>query len=152
MSKSFEILGQELILVCPSDWNKSMGFWRDALGMEVAADWSDDDHGAAALKFGDSHIVVAGHEEARDKEVGFSVEPGQTYLYVKVKGLDALVAHLKSQNIEILGGPVKTHWGPRIASAKDPDGVPVLFVEGDSDPALVAQFVRKGASTPLAGG
>ena len=118
-----------------------MGFWRDALSMEVAADWSDKEHGAAALKFGDSHIVVAGHEEARDKEVGFPVKPGQTYLYVKVKGLDALVAHLKSQKIEILSGPVKVHWGPRIASVKDPDGVPVLFVEGDSDPALLSQYL-----------
>ena len=68
-------------------------------------------------------------------------------MYVKVKGLDALVAHLKSKNISVLGGPVQLHWGPRMASAKDPEGVPVIFVEGEPDPALVARFSRDGAVT-----
>ena len=151
MSESFEILGLQFLLVCPSNWDKSMRFWRDTLGMEVAADWSDDDHGAVALKFGDSHIIVAGKEEVRNKEVGFPFEHGQPYIYVKVKGLDALVTHLKSLNIPILSGPVKLHWGPRMATVKDPDGLPVLFIEGDPDPAHVAQFLQEGASTPSEG-
>ena len=46
----FEILGLQHILICPRDWDESMRFWRDALGMPVAADWSDKDHGAAALQ------------------------------------------------------------------------------------------------------
>lgn len=145
MSELFEILGLQSVLVCPKDWDSSMGFWRDALGMEVAGDWSDDNHGAAALKFGSSHVIVAGQEEKRDKEVGFPIEHGKLYIYVKVKGLDALVTHLKSKNIPILGGPVQAHWGPRLATVKDPDGVPVMFVEGNPDPTLVAQFSRETA-------
>ena len=142
MSESFEILGMQSILICPKDWDNSMRFWRDALGMEVAGDWSDDKHGAVALKFGESHIIVAGQEDARDKDLGFTVEQGKIYLYVNVRGLDALVAHLKSQGMSIIRGPVKLHWGPRMASAMDPEGVPVIFVEGEPDPDLVKKFSR----------
>ncbi len=129
MSEPFEILGQEFLLVCPEDWDKSMRFWRDALGLEVESDWSDDSHHGVALKLGHSHVVVADHENIRDEELGFPIEPGKPYLYVKVKGLDALVAHLKSKNISVLSGPRKLHWGPRMASVRDPEGVPVMFVE-----------------------
>ena len=129
MSESFEILGLEFLLVCPEDWGNSMRFWRDALGLEVASDWSDDHHHGTALKFGKSHIIVADHEEIRDAELGFPIEHGKPYVYVKVKGLDALVTHLKSKNIPVLSGPLKLHWGPRLASVKDPEGVPVMFIE-----------------------
>ena len=142
MSRSFEVLELQYILVCPKDWDRSMRFWRDALGLEVAADWSDDSHGAAALEFGSSHVIVAGPDEIRDEEVGFPIEHGKLYLCVKVKGLDALITCLKSKNIPILGGPVQVHWGPRIATVRDPDGVPVMFAEGKPDPTLVARFSR----------
>ena len=128
-----------------------MHFWRDVLGLEVAADWSDDSHGATALRLGGFHVIVAGQEEIRDKDVGFPMEPGKYYIYVKVKGLDALVAHLKSKNVPIVSGPVQVHWGPNIVTVKDPEGVPVLFVEGNPDPALVAQFSRETASQLDAG-
>ena len=143
MAKSFEILGMQSILICSKDWDNSMRFWRDALGMEVAGDWSDDDHGAAALKFGESYIIVAGQEDVRDKEVGFPIEHGKIYLYVKVRGLDALIAHLKSQGMSIVSGPVQLHWGPKMVSVKDPEGVPVLFVEGEPDPVLVEKYSRE---------
>jgi catechol 2,3-dioxygenase-like lactoylglutathione lyase family enzyme len=142
----FEILGLQHILICPRDWDESMRFWRDALGMPVAADWSDKDHGAAALQFGDSHIVVAGPEDSRDHEAGFPIQPGRPYIYATVRGLDALVANLKNRGVPILSQPVKLHWGPRVASAKDPDGVPILFVEGEPDPALVAKSATKSSS------
>ena len=129
MSEPFEILGQEFLLVCPEDWHNSMRFWRDALGLEVASDWSDDRHHGVALKLGGTHVVLSDQEKIRDEELGFPIEPGMPYLYVKVKGLDALVEHLKSKNIPVLSGPLELHWGPRMASVKDPDGVPVMFVE-----------------------
>ena len=134
MSESFEILGLDHVFVCPRDWSNSMGFWRDALGMEVASDWSDDNYHGAALKFGSSHIIVAEQEKIRDQEVGFPIEHGKHYVYVKVKGLDALVTRLKSKGIPVLGGPVQLHWGPRMASVKDPEGVPVMFVEWPEEP------------------
>jgi len=140
MAETFEILGLQHILICPSHWDESMEFWRDTLGMQVAGDWSDENHGAAALRFGDSHLIVADQEDARDKETGVPIKPGQPYIYVKVRGLDALVTNLKSRGIPVLSDPVKLHWGPRIATVKDPDGIPVLFVEGEPDPALVAKF------------
>jgi len=145
MSKSFEILGLQYVLLCPKDWDRSRHFWQDVLGLEVAADWSDDRHGATALRLGGFHLIVAGKEETRDKDIGFPMEHGKYYIYVKVKGLDALVTHLKSQNVSILGGPVKVHWGPQIVTVRDPEGVPVMFVEGNPDPALVARFSRDTA-------
>ena len=143
MCESFEILGLQSILVCPQDWDSAMRFWRDTLGLEVAADWSDDRHGAAALRFGDSHLIVAGEEEQRDKDLGFPIEHGKLYMYVQVRGLDALVAHLKGKNVAGLHGPVQLHWGPRLVTAHDPEGVPIMFVEGDPDSTLVARFSRE---------
>lgn len=143
MPDAFEILGLQSILVCPQDWEKSMRFWRDTLGLEVAADWSDDRHGAAALRFGDSHLIVAGQEDERDKDLGFPVQHGKIYMYVQVKGLDALVAHLKNMNSSEIHGPVKLHWGPRLATTKDPEGVPIMFVEGDPDASLVARYSQE---------
>ena len=134
MSESFEILGLHHVLVCSRDWDDSMRFWRDALGLEVAKDWSDDNHHGAALKLGSSHIIVADQEEIRDEDVGFPVEHGKHYVYVKVKGLDALVTHLQGKNIAVLRHPARVHWGPRMASVEDPEGVPVMFVEWTEEP------------------
>ena len=120
-----------------------MSFWQDTLGLEVAADWSDDDHGAAALTLGNSHLIVAEQEKQREIDFGFSTERGRVYIYVQVRGLDALVAHLEDQNVRGLHGPVQLHWGPRLVTAQDPDGVPILFVEGDPDSDLVARFSKE---------
>lgn len=143
MSDSFKIIGLQSLLVCPADWDTSIGFWRDTLGLEVAADWSDDGHGAAALKFGDSHVIVAGKEKQRDEDLGFTVESGKVYTYVQVEGLEALVTHLKSKNIAEIHGPVQLHWGPRMVTVQDPDGVPIMFLEGAPDSTLVKRFAKE---------
>ena len=143
MSDSFEILGIHSLFVCPKDWETTMRFWRDVLGLEIAADWSDDGHGAAALRFGNSHLIVAGPEDERDEDMGFRMEHGKFYVYVQVKGLDALVALLKSEDVPELHGPVQLHWGPRLATTKDPEGVRVMFIEGDPDTTLVARYSQQ---------
>ena len=143
MSKSFQIIGMQSLFVCPRDWDTSIRFWRDTLGLEVAADWSDDGHGAAALRFGDAHVIVAGEEEQRNKDFGFPVESGKLYMYVQVEGLDALAANLRSKHNLEIHGPVQLHWGPRMVAVQDPEGVPIMFVEGDPDSTLVTRFSRE---------
>ena len=88
-SQAFEILGMQSLLLSPRDWERSMGFWRDALGLQVAADWSDEGHGAAALEFGDKHVIVAGPEGERDAEAGFPIEPGKLYIAAAGNGHSA---------------------------------------------------------------
>lgn len=126
----FEVKGIDHVFVCSGKWQASMRFWRDVLGLEVLQDWSSGDYHGAAMKLGAERLTVAEGEVERDQEVGFRVEQDRPYLYFRVQGLDALVDHLRRKGIKILGGPVKLHWGPRMASAESPDGFPVMFVEG----------------------
>ena len=119
-----------------------MRFWLDTLGLEVAADWSDNRRSAAALKLGDSHVLVAGQEEQRDRDAGFPIEHGRVYMYVQVRGLDALVSHRKSMNVTDLHGPVRLDWGPRLATARDTDEILLVFIEGEADSALVARHLH----------
>ena len=140
MKKAFEILSLRQVLLCPKDWTETKSFWRDTLGLELAADGSQPGHGAVAMKLGGTHLIVSDVETQRDEELGFEARPGQPYLYVSVRGLEALVEHLRLRGTTILAEPRDLHWGPRMAVAGDPDGVPVIFVEGDPDPALVAKY------------
>lgn len=125
----YEVVGIDHIFICPKDWKKSMGFWRDTLELKVQDDWSDREYHGAAMTLGESRVTLAEPEESRDKEVGFRVEQGRPYVYLRVTGLDALLERLKKEGVEILSGPVALHWGPRLVSVRDPDGIAVMLVE-----------------------
>jgi catechol 2,3-dioxygenase-like lactoylglutathione lyase family enzyme len=125
----YAIEGIDHVFFCTQGWDRTMGFWRDALGLEVQQDWSHGDYHGAALTLGDARVTLADAEEERDGEVGFRVEPGRPHLYLKVRGLDALTEALKAKGYEHLSGPVAMHWGPQVSAFRDPEGVPVMFVE-----------------------
>lgn len=124
MPNGFEIQGINHVFMSSRDLPGSMKFWRDTLGLHPF-----DDCGAA-LGLGDAHLFLGDHgKDGEDAEFGFPVQPGRPYLFVKVKGLDALARTLKEKGCKILAGPMDAHWGPRLLTAQDPDGNPVVFIE-----------------------
>lgn len=117
------------LFICPAEWSRTMAFWRDTLGLPVLQDWSSESYHGASLALGESRITIAEHEPERDEELGFQVRTGQPYIYLHVGDIDAVakrLAHLRHPNV----GPVKElHWGPRMLTLRDPDGIPVMLLE-----------------------
>jgi catechol 2,3-dioxygenase-like lactoylglutathione lyase family enzyme len=127
--RPYEVEGIDQIFIAPKDWEKSLQFWRDGLGLEVAHDWSTGDYHGATLHCGEARITLADPEPERDEEAGFPILQGRPYVYLKVKGLDAMVEDLRERGIEVISGPLDAHWGPRQATVRAPAGLYVLLLE-----------------------
>lgn len=109
-------------------------YYRDTLGFEIAGYW-DGDHATfeadPAPVFG---IVSRGRVQlffnrADGPEVRTGRAEGAYDLYVRVRGVDALAAELRSRGAELLDGPEDRVYGQRELVVRDLNGLILTFGE-----------------------
>ncbi len=102
---------------------RALGFYRDTLGLTVAADLG----GFVELN-ANEHFLLSLFERGamQESEPGIPISPvaGQhAALVFEVKGLDAYCADLRAKGVEIASGETDhPEWGLRTAFLRDPDG------------------------------
>ncbi|NUW46960.1 VOC family protein [Nonomuraea rhodomycinica] len=118
-----------------NDVDESLGFYRDALGLEVRND----------VASGGFRWVTLGSPDQRDPEYVLS-EPhagrpqadGDALQELLVKGvlpmivfstddLDAMFERVRASGAEVLQEPIDQPWGPRDCAFRDPSGNLVRF-------------------------
>ncbi|AYF73570.1 VOC family protein [Nocardia yunnanensis] len=114
-----EILSSRVILR-PGDYERTLGFYRDALGLAIAREYP----GGTVFFAGQSLIEVAGHGRADEAPAGFS---GAIWLQVRDCGDTA--AELALRGVAIDRAPRQEPWGLIEMWVRDPDGVPIVFVQ-----------------------
>jgi catechol 2,3-dioxygenase-like lactoylglutathione lyase family enzyme len=114
-----EILASRM-LIRPADYQRSLTFYRDALGLAIAREY-----GAGTVFYaGQSLIELAGH--------GRGDEPAGTFpgaIWLQVRDVHATQAELEARDVPIYRAAQQEPWGLREMHVVDPDGLTLIFVE-----------------------
>ncbi len=114
-----EILASRM-LFRPTDYQRSMQFYRDQLGLAIARDY-----GAGTVFYaGQSLIELAGHG-ADERPAG----PFPGALWLQVRDVRATQAELESRGVTIVREARQEPWGLHEMHVSDPDGVTLIFVQ-----------------------
>lgn len=114
-----EILASRMLLR-PSDYERSLSFYRDEIGLAIAREY-----GAGTVFFaGQSLLELAGFGEPDHSRGPF---PGA--LWLQVRDLEATQAELRGRGVPIAREARQEPWGLHEMHVTDPDGVTLIFIE-----------------------
>jgi catechol 2,3-dioxygenase-like lactoylglutathione lyase family enzyme len=121
-----EILSSR-ILFRPADYQRSLSFYRDQLGLAIARDYG----GGTVFFAGQSLIELADHGTPDHSRGPF---PGALWLHVR--DIQATQAELLSRGVPIARDAQCEPWGLREMHVTDPDGITLIFIEIPADHPL----------------
>ena len=114
-----EILASR-VLFRPADYQRSLIFYRDDIGLAIARDY-----GAGTVFYaGQSLIEIAGHGERSQEAPPF---PGA--LWLQVRDVYATQTELEQRGVTIARAATQEPWGLHEMHVTDPDGVTLIFVQ-----------------------
>lgn len=125
---TMEILSSRLLLR-PSDLRRSVAFYRDVVGLHPYREFGSKDAGGVVFFLGGGFLEMSG----RGPEEGASET---TQLWLQVREVDAVAAHLEARGVTIDEPPSDKPWGLREMAVRDPDGLRLVFVEVPEDHPL----------------
>ena len=114
-----EILSARTLLR-PTDYERTLAFYRDGLGLAIAREYP----GGTVFFAGQALLEVAGHGREGDAPAGFSGA-----LWLQVRDAEAAAAELAQRGIPIDRAPVREPWGLIEMWLRDPDGMPIVLVQ-----------------------
>jgi catechol 2,3-dioxygenase-like lactoylglutathione lyase family enzyme len=117
-----EILSSRIILR-PKDYETTLAFWRDALGLAIAREYP----GGTVFFAGQNLIEIAGHGGS-DVESVF-----EGAIWLQVRDIEDARAELESEGVRIVREPRQEPWGLHEMWIADPDGVQVVLVQIPAD-------------------
>lgn len=114
-----EILASR-VLLRPADYQRSLRFYRDELGLAIARDY-----GAGMVFYaGQSLIELANHGNPEHAAAPF---PGA--LWLQVRDVVATQAELEGRGVPITREARQEPWGLYEMHVNDPDGLTLIFVQ-----------------------
>jgi lactoylglutathione lyase len=121
-----EILASRMLLR-PADYERSVSFYRDALGLAIAREYS----GGTVFYAGQSLIELAGHGAPEH-----SGTPLPVSLWLQVRDLYSTQTELQNRGVEIARAARREPWGLHEMHISDPDGMTLIFVQVPEDHPL----------------
>ena len=116
-----EILASRM-LFRPADYERSLRFYRDGLGLAIAREY-----GAGTVFYaGQSLIELSAHG---------GPDAGGT-VWLQVRDLHAVQDELRGRGVEIARQARQEPWGLHEMHVSDPDGVTLIFVQVPEDHPL----------------
>ncbi len=121
-----EILASRMLLR-PADYERSVSFYRDALGLAIAREYS----GGTVFYAGQSLIELAGH--GAPEHAG---APVPVSLWLQVRDLYSTQEDLQDRGVQIARAARREPWGLHEMHVSDPDGMTLIFVQVPEDHPL----------------
>ena len=108
------------MLLRPTDYPRSLSFYRDQIGLAIARDY-----GAGTVFFaGQSLLELAGHGGPNESGGPFSGA-----LWLQVRDVYATQTELEGRDVPIARQARREPWGLHELQTTDPDGVTLIFVQ-----------------------
>ena len=114
-----EILASRMLLR-PADYERSLAFYRDDLGLAIAREYP----GGTVFFAGQSLIELAGHGRPADTGGTF---PGA--LWLQVRDVYAVQDELRLRGVAIAREARQEPWTLHEMHVEDPDGITLIFVQ-----------------------
>lgn len=113
---------QSRVLLQPGDFDASVEFYEDSLGLARYRDWGEPPHRGVVYFLGGGYLelteVVRGPPRSHDVQ-----------LWLQVADVDAATRELAAAGVPIDERPERKPWGLIEARVNDPDGLPLVLVE-----------------------
>ena len=108
---------QSRVLYRPADYERSVAFYRDVLGLHIFREWVSG-----------TVFFLGGGLLELSRSAG-PVSDDKLSLWLHVRDVDAEFARLRDKGVEVAEAPVTEPWGLREARVRDPDGLMLVLVE-----------------------
>lgn len=108
---------QSRVLLRPVDYERSVAFYRDVVGLHIYREWAT----------GTVFFVGGGLLEL--SRSGGPVTEDKLSLWLQVRDVDAEFDRLAAAGVTVAEAPVLAPWGLREARLRDPDGLLLILVE-----------------------
>lgn len=119
------------IALTVKDYEKSIKFYCDGLGIEPAAIWNNGNGKALMLNMGNATLEIFDENQAKlidDMEAGKRVS-GQIRFALQVPDLQLALNKLLSHGATLVHEPVMTPWGDYNVRLQDPDGMQITLYQ-----------------------
>lgn len=127
--------GFDHVTITVADLERSVKFYRDILGLEVAGMLEQDEGNfkLVYLKVGGDIVLELFHftEKGKSLPTTKDIDIGIKHIGFKVENVDVVTRRLKEKNVKFTLEPLDAVGGVRIAFFKDPDGVLLEILEGE---------------------
>jgi uncharacterized glyoxalase superfamily protein PhnB len=124
---SVEVLSSR-ILLRPTDLERSLFFYEQTLGLAVYREWGSGSNRGVAFFLGGGVLEVSGSAD--------QAASGAVRLIMQVRDLRATWRQLAEAGVRIEEEPEVKPWGLFEMTARDPDGLTLIFVEVPQDHPL----------------
>jgi methylmalonyl-CoA/ethylmalonyl-CoA epimerase len=117
-----------------SDFERSVKFYTEGLGLEPADIWNNGQGQALILEMGKATLEVFDETQAQtiDQIEAEKRVSGQIRFALQVPDLDVAMERLLTHGAILVHSPVKTPWGDFNVRLQDPDGMQItLFQKSD---------------------
>jgi catechol 2,3-dioxygenase-like lactoylglutathione lyase family enzyme len=112
---------QSRVLYRPVDFQRSVAFYRDVLGLHIFREWAT----GTVFFLGGGLLEIS-------RSAG-PVTDDKISLWLQVRDVDAEFARLEAGGVTVVEAPVDEPWGLREARLRDPDGLLLVLVEIPAD-------------------
>ncbi len=113
------------------DYERSVKFYCDGLGIEPAAIWNNGDGHALMIEMGTAALEIFDDAQADiiDRIEAGERLSGQIRFALQVPDLKSAVERLLSHGAALVHAPVVTPWGDLNARLRDPDGMQITLFQ-----------------------
>ena len=135
MGKDFQSTNQTVpgcgfhhVAIRTSNWDKSLGFWQDAMGFKLAVQWGEAPKRACMLDTGDGNYLEIFERETAPGSTPEGVEPNILHFCFRTADCDAATERARAAGAEVTSEPrtLEVFGEPkipvRISFIKGPDG------------------------------
>ncbi len=130
-------IGLQYCHITVNDPDESLGFYRDALGLELRNDVASGGFRWVTLGIPDQpglEIVISEPHAGRSQADGDALQELLTKgvlpnIVFRVDDLDATFERVRASGAEVLQEPMDQPWGPRDCAFRDPSGNMVRIAE-----------------------
>ncbi len=107
---------QSRVLYRPVDYETSVAFYRDVLGLHIFREWA-----TGTVFFLGGGLLELSRSAGR-------VTDDKLSLWLHVRDVDAEFNRLAGAGVEVVEAPVDEPWGLREARIRDPDGLVLVLI------------------------
>lgn len=129
-----QVHGIAQVGITVGDLTRSLDFYRGLLGFRILGqfEWPQAGLTITHLDAGRTLLeLVSGRKPAPDAPAARTAQPGARHITLRVTDLDAIVEQLVCADVPLIHEPAAVMEGVRLAAVADPDGTPVLLLEGN---------------------
>lgn len=121
------------VALTAADYDKIVSFYRDGLGLNPAALWTNESGRAEIYELGRGTLEIfdEAHAATIDQIEAGARLSGQIRFALQVPDLEAALERLAQHGVYTIHPPVTTPWGHYNARVSSPDGLQITLFQAD---------------------